>query len=122
LAVTGAAESVSLLLAGRGVEGGGAAEPGEGAFGAETAGVVSGGDEQGASGVGADPDLGNQFGRSGGNQRLQDVVEAGDFAVELEHPTRQGPQRQTGGGADVAASARAERRGPAHQLGDREPA
>jgi hypothetical protein len=77
---------------------------------------------KGAGGVGADTDLGDEFGRGGGNQRLQDLVEGRDFGVELEHPARQGPQRHTGGGADVAASARTERRGPAHQLGDRESA
>ena len=35
----------------------------------EAACVLSGGDEQGAGGVGADTDLGDEFGLSGGHQR-----------------------------------------------------
>ena len=48
--------AVSLLFAARGVEGRGSAEPGEGSFVTDPAGVLPRGDEERAGGVGADSD------------------------------------------------------------------
>ena len=55
LTVTAAAESMPLLFAAGGIEWCGAAESGEGSLVVDPTGVLTGGDEQRAGGVGADP-------------------------------------------------------------------
>src|SRR5918995_4575705 len=58
------------------------AEGGEAGFAAEPVGVVAGGDEQGAGGVGADPEQGDEAGRGFRDEAVEVVVELGDLVVQ----------------------------------------
>ena len=81
-----------------GGDGGGAAQVGEGGFGAEPLGVVAGGDQQLAGGVDPDPGQGEQGGRGRGDQRSEVVVELVEFALELLPAAGEGAQGGLGGG------------------------
>ncbi len=66
-------------------------------------GVVSGRDEQQRRGAGADSVEGEQAGGAGGDQRDDELVQAGELAVQELGAAPQFAQRDAGGVADGTA-------------------
>src|SRR6266496_1561519 len=82
LAVAAPVEPVAVCLARGGVDRGGAAEHREGGLGAEPFGVVAGGDQERAGGVGADAERLDEPRRGSSGELSQLSVEAGDLGFE----------------------------------------
>ena len=87
--------------------GAGAAEVGEGGFGAQPLGIVAGGDQQLAGGLDPDPGQGDQAGATAADQGLELGVELVELGLELLPAASQAPQAGLGGGVGAA-----ERPGP----------
>ena len=98
-----------MRLAGRGGDGGHAAEPGEGRFGAEPVGVIADRDEQGPRRVGAQRErpAGGRGGR--GDERCQVPGEGPDLLAEPLRARGDAAEREGGGdpraGRDPCAGA-----------------
>ena len=71
-----------------------------GRLAAQPPGVVPGRDEQQRRGAGADPVQGEQAGGAGGDQRDDELVQAGELAVQELGAPPQLAQRDAGGVAD----------------------
>jgi hypothetical protein len=84
---------VADRLAGGGLDGGGAAEVGEGRFGGDPVGVVAGSDEQPGGGESANPVEGDEARRSVVNELGEFAVEAGAVGVDVDHPAAEGLHR-----------------------------
>ena len=81
---------------GGGVDGGNAAEMGEGGLAAQALRVVAGGHEQRTGGVGADPTGRDQIRRGGGDQGLEHGLEPLALRVQAPHPAGQFAEGELG--------------------------
>jgi hypothetical protein len=95
LAVPAPVQSLPGRLAARCWDRGDAAEVRPGRFAADPFRVVTGGDEQGGSGVGADAEDLEQAGGSGGHEGHEELVDALRFGLECRHPSAQGGHGET---------------------------
>src|SRR5665647_2612729 len=98
LAVAAPVEPVAVCLARGGVDRGGAAEHREGGFGAESFGVVAGGDQERAGGVSADAERLEEPWRGRSGELSQLSVEAGDLGFECLVAAGEVPECELAGG------------------------
>ena len=95
--VAAAVEPVAAGLAAAGGDGAGAAERGEGLFGVQPVGVVAGGDQQGAGGVGPDAFEGQQVRGQGFGDAVHALLGLGVPGGEVLDALGQLAQRVAGG-------------------------
>src|SRR5215831_9090816 len=108
LAVTGAAEAMSLLFAAGRVERCGAAKSREGSLVMDPVGVLAGGDEQCARGIGPDTETLDHRGGGLGDQWCQQVLKRADLFIEFPYALCERLECETVRVCDVGPAVRTE--------------